>query len=376
MVGMRSHPLDPLTGRPELRPSLTRDVERILVVVAHPDDESFALGALVDRFTSCGMPVTLLCFTHGEASTLHGRDGNLATVRAVELRAAAAVLGLESVELLDYPDGRLDRYPLDRLADHVRWLIAGQHPSHLLVFDTGGVTGHPDHQRATDAALAAARRTGLTVLAWTLPRKVADRLNEQFGTAFVGRSPDEIDAQFSVFRTRQHRAITAHRSQSLHNPVLSRRLALLRDREHLRVLHDPKEGTAPMSYAYTIRLAEPFSPALVDRVRATLKEQGFGVLTEIDVRATLQAKLDVTMEDYLILGACNPPLAHRALDIDREIGLLLPCNVVVRADGPDACLVQALDPQTMVQITGRPDLKPVADDAASRLRAALNQLGN
>jgi uncharacterized protein (DUF302 family) len=129
-----------------------------------------------------------------------------------------------------------------------------------------------------------------------------------------------------------------------------------------------------MSYAYTIRLSQPFSAALVDRVRGALKEQGFGVLTEIDVRATLDAKLGVAMEDYLILGACNPPLAHRALTVDREIGLLLPCNVVVRADGPDACLVQALDPQAMVDVTGRPELKSVADDAGARLRAALAQL--
>jgi uncharacterized protein (DUF302 family) len=135
-----------------------------------------------------------------------------------------------------------------------------------------------------------------------------------------------------------------------------------------------REGDPYMSYAYTTRLPQPFSTAVVNCVRAALKDQGFGVLTEIDVQATLHAKLGVTMEDYLILGACNPPLAHRALDLDREIGLLLPCNVVVRADGPDATLVQALDPQTMVQVTGRPELKAVADDAATRLHAALDQL--
>ncbi|MFY1674385.1 PIG-L family deacetylase [Plantactinospora sp. WMMB334] len=345
-------------------------------MVAHPDDESFALGAVLDRFVACGIPVSVLCFTHGEASTLHGRAGNLATIRDTELRAAAAVLGVESVELLDYPDGQLNRQSLDHLAGHVRRLIAAQHPSHLIVFDTGGVTGHPDHQQATRAALTAAHATGRTVLAWTLPHDIADRLNDQFGTAFVGRRPDEIDARLSVVRTRQRRAITAHRSQSLHNHVLHRRLALLGDREHLRVLYQPNQGDPHMSYAYTTRLPQPFSVAVVDRVRAALKDQGFGVLTEIDVRATLEAKLGVTMEDYLILGACNPPLAHRALGLDREIGLLLPCNVVVRADGPDATLVQALDPQTMVQVTGRAELKAVADDAAVRLRAALDQLSS
>jgi LmbE family N-acetylglucosaminyl deacetylase/uncharacterized protein (DUF302 family) len=371
---MPSRPTNPAIGRPEWRPELTHDVGRVLAVVAHPDDESFALGAVLDRLVSCGIPVTLLCFTHGEASTLHGRAGDLATIRDTELRAAAAVLGVESVDLLDYPDGHLDRQPLDDLAEHVRRLIAAQHPSHLLVFDTGGVTGHPDHQQATQAALAAARATGRTVLAWTIPHDVADRLNDQFGTAFRGRRPDEIDGRLSVSRTRQRRAITAHRSQSRHNHVLHRRLALLRDREHMRVLYQPNQGDPHMSYAYTSRLPQPFSAAVVDRVRAALKDQGFGVLTEIDVQATLQAKLGVAMEDYLILGACNPPLAHRALGIDREIGLLLPCNVVVRADGPDATLVQALDPQTMVQVTGRPELKAVADDAANRLHAALDQL--
>lgn len=128
-----------------------------------------------------------------------------------------------------------------------------------------------------------------------------------------------------------------------------------------------------MSYGITVRLPAAFT-STVERVRAALKEQGFGVLTEIDVQATLREKLDAEMEQYVILGACNPPLAHRALDADRDIGLLLPCNVVVRAAGPDITLVQALDPQVMVQVTGRPELKAVADEAAARLRAALDAL--
>lgn len=122
----------------------------------------------------------------------------------------------------------------------------------------------------------------------------------------------------------------------------------------------------------TIRLRQPFAEA-VEQVRAALKEQGFGVLTEIDVRATLHEKLGETMEDYLILGACNPPLAHRALEVDRRIGLLLPCNVVVRSEGGDT-LVEALDPQVMATVSEQPDLEPVADDAAARLTAALESL--
>jgi uncharacterized protein (DUF302 family) len=130
------------------------------------------------------------------------------------------------------------------------------------------------------------------------------------------------------------------------------------------------------TYGYTTRLAEPFSSALVGRVTAALKDHGFGVLTTIDVRATIREKLGEPMEDYVILGACNPALSHQALSIDRAIGLLLPCNVVVRADGPDHTLVQALDPQSMVALTGRPELKPIADDATRRLRAALDQLAD
>ncbi|MER6425935.1 DUF302 domain-containing protein [Streptomyces sp. NPDC001137] len=127
-----------------------------------------------------------------------------------------------------------------------------------------------------------------------------------------------------------------------------------------------------MSYDRTIRLDTDFDTT-VTAVRKALADQGFGILTEIDVKATLKAKLGHDMEDYLILGACNPPLAHQALDADRSIGLLLPCNVVVRRDG-DTTLVQALDPGTMVTLTGLPALEPVAADATARLDAALGSL--
>ncbi|WP_280313131.1 DUF302 domain-containing protein [Nocardia abscessus] len=114
----------------------------------------------------------------------------------------------------------------------------------------------------------------------------------------------------------------------------------------------------------------------VDRTRTALSEQGFGVLTEIDVRATLKAKLDENMEDYLILGACNPLLAHEAVDIDRQIGLLLPCNVVVRRHpGSDSeVIVEAMNPQLMVQVTNEPALQPVATRAAAKLQAAIDSL--
>ena len=124
-----------------------------------------------------------------------------------------------------------------------------------------------------------------------------------------------------------------------------------------------------MSYGTSVTLDIPFADA-AGRVRAALKDQGFGVLTELDVTATMAAKLSEQIEDYLILGACNPPFAFQALGIDRSIGLLLPCNVVVRTT-PAGTVVEALDPQVMVTLTGRPELKPVADEVARRLASAL-----
>ncbi|UGT57168.1 DUF302 domain-containing protein [Nocardia asteroides] len=115
----------------------------------------------------------------------------------------------------------------------------------------------------------------------------------------------------------------------------------------------------------------------VERTRAALAAQGFGVLTEIDMRATLQAKLGHDMEDYRILGACNPPLAHRAVEVDRQIGLLLPCNVVVRRsrDAAGEVIVEAMNPELMVQVSADPALKPVAAEAATKLQAAIDALG-
>jgi uncharacterized protein (DUF302 family) len=127
-----------------------------------------------------------------------------------------------------------------------------------------------------------------------------------------------------------------------------------------------------MDYGITVRTALPFAEA-AERVREALKEQGFGVLTQIDVQATPREKLGREMGQHLILGACNPPLAHWALAADISIGLLLPSNVVIRGDAGQT-VVEALDPQTMVTVTGEPSLKPVAEEAAGRLRAALASL--
>jgi uncharacterized protein (DUF302 family) len=114
----------------------------------------------------------------------------------------------------------------------------------------------------------------------------------------------------------------------------------------------------------------------VQRTREALAQNGFGVLTEIDMKATLKAKLGEDMENYLILGACNPPLAHWAVTVDRQIGLLLPCNVVVRADPMDqnTVIVEAMNPRLLVEVTGEARLEPVADEVAAKLQAAINSL--
>lgn len=127
-----------------------------------------------------------------------------------------------------------------------------------------------------------------------------------------------------------------------------------------------------MDIALTTRTDLPFSET-VERVREALAAQGFGVLTEIDVQATMRAKLDIDVEPYLVLGACNPPLAHRALTAEPEIGLLLPCNVTVRTEAGHT-VVQAMNPQLMVSAVDRPALQAVADEAALKLQAALDAL--
>jgi len=129
-----------------------------------------------------------------------------------------------------------------------------------------------------------------------------------------------------------------------------------------------------MDYQRAITVNLPYAEA-VTHTREALADQGFGVLTEIDVQTTLRDKLGLEMEPYIILGACNPDLAHQALEVDRSIGVLLPCNVVVSGRG-EASTVQILDPQLMASVTDLPALRPVADEASRRLQAVLDSLGS
>jgi uncharacterized protein (DUF302 family) len=131
-----------------------------------------------------------------------------------------------------------------------------------------------------------------------------------------------------------------------------------------------------MDVARSITLGQPYAE-VVPRVREALAEQGFGVLTEIDLTATLKQKRGADIEDFIILGACHPELAERALNIDRRVGVLLPCNVAVRAatDGPGT-VVQVMNPQLLATVTDNPGLAPIAEEADRRMTAFLAALQN
>lgn len=221
---------------------------RVLVVVAHPDDESFGLGGVIAAFVAGGSAVHVHCLTRGEASTLgadteSGAAVDLGPVRAQELAAAAAILGVASTHLSDWPDGRLaelsgaerSRAELDT---EVGAAVARHDPQGLLVMDSSGVTGHPDHVAATRAALRVAGRHGIPVLGWTLPAAVAAQVNAEHGSALVGHPAEQIDLVVTVDRRTQLAAAAAHVSQAVPGSILWRRLELLGDAEHLRWLTD------------------------------------------------------------------------------------------------------------------------------------------
>lgn len=133
-----------------------------------------------------------------------------------------------------------------------------------------------------------------------------------------------------------------------------------------------------MTYVRRRTLAQPY-PEAVESVRAALSDQGFGVITEIDMRATFEAKIDSAaaeeIGDYVILGACNPGLARQALRAEPEMGALLPCNVIVRRGEDDHhSEVEAIDPQVMVRLSASDQVAAVAEDADARLRAMLDSL--
>lgn len=214
------------------------DWRSVLAVVAHPDDESFGLGAVLSEFVEQGTDVSVLCFTRGEASTLHGVQGDLAETRGNELTAATHELDVTSVELRSYPDGELSSVEVKTLHDDVVARLDACAADGVIAFDSDGVTGHPDHRQATRAAVSGARQRGLPVLGWTVPADVALALNDEFGVAFSGHHRSDIDVIVTVDRTRQSRAVACHPSQAVPGSVLWRRLELLANCEYLRYLSD------------------------------------------------------------------------------------------------------------------------------------------
>jgi Uncharacterized conserved protein len=131
--------------------------------------------------------------------------------------------------------------------------------------------------------------------------------------------------------------------------------------------------TATTRYTFGTTVAQPIAQVR-PRVEAALRTEGFGVLTEIDVAATLKAKLGVERPPYLILGACNPTLAHAALEADPSIGALLPCNVVLREDEPGITAIEVLDPVVALSIAGEPSITPIASEARARLSRVVAAL--
>jgi LmbE family N-acetylglucosaminyl deacetylase len=205
----------------------------IAAIVAHPDDETFGLGALLANLASEGRDVRLLCLTHGEASTVGAADG-LGEIRRRELFDAAEVLGVAQVTLLDFPDGSLDRVPDAELDAYIdRWLT--RDVAALVVFEPLGVTGHADHRAATLAAERVADQRMLPVVEWGIAPVAASQLEDQHGLTFesIGDGPDVHDVR--VDRTAQLAAIQRHSSQLDDDSVVCKVLALHGDTDRIRI---------------------------------------------------------------------------------------------------------------------------------------------
>lgn len=227
---------------------------RVVAVVAHPDDESFGLGAVLSGLVDEGSSVAVVCFTHGEASTL-GLTANLGALRELELRAAADELGIAHVALFDYPDGHLGDAGCSALCERVDAHLSEAEidDSDLVVaFEPSGVTGHPDHRAATAVARALAVRQHIPLLEWGLAASVASTLQAELGAPFGALTEDDSAEVLpvTVDRRRQLAAIARHRSQAVDNKVLTRRLEVQGAVEHVRWRPVPaaETGWCPESY--------------------------------------------------------------------------------------------------------------------------------
>ena len=208
----------------------------VLAVIAHPDDASCGLGAILDAFVFAGAKVEVLCLTHGQAWTLQGAPGDLAALRGAELASAADVLDPIRVRMEDCPDGTLGDVCQTRLANEVVATADSCHPDGLLVFDTPAVSGHLDHVAAALVAQLAAQTLDLPVLGWSLSETAATQLTREFGVSFAGHQDEQIDLRVTVDRARQRLAGRTNAGKALPGSAQRRRLELLADTESLHWL--------------------------------------------------------------------------------------------------------------------------------------------
>jgi LmbE family N-acetylglucosaminyl deacetylase len=205
----------------------------VAAVVAHPDDETFGLGALLANLASEGREVRVLCLTHGEASTVGATDG-LGEIRARELFEAARVLGVAHVTLLDFPDGGLDTIAdteLDECVD--RWLTSDV--AALVVLEPQGVTGHPDHRAATRAAERVADQRAVPVIEWGIGPLTASQFRQEDGRPWESILDGPGVQDVRVDRTAQLAAIHVHASQLDDDPEVCKVLAQNGDIERVRI---------------------------------------------------------------------------------------------------------------------------------------------
>ena len=212
----------------------------VLAVIAHPDEASFALGAILDAFILAGARVEVLCLTHGQAWTLHGAPGDLAALRGAELASAADVLGPTRAKMQDLPDGALGQVSPARLVDEVVAGAGSCSAEVLLVFEAAATAGHLDHVTATSAALLASARLNLPVLGWALSKTAAAQLNQQPGGGFIGGRGEGSDIRASLERARARLASRDHSSQMLPGGAGRSQLKLLVERQFVRWLRPPR----------------------------------------------------------------------------------------------------------------------------------------
>ena len=229
-----------------------RNKPQVLAVVAHPDDESFGLGAVILWLHLRSVPVSALVFTQGEASTLGstGNQSDLRVRRCQELACASQILGWGRYALHSYADGHLADVPLE---ERVQKLEEAGLTEVVLTFDETGITGHQDHIAATEAAKTFAIVHGASLYLWTLPEEVANALNKRYATSFQGRPEDEITLTLDVTQERdqQWQAIRCHKSQASGLSVVRARLELLCGREYLVEWHRGSRGLDPFCQQMT-----------------------------------------------------------------------------------------------------------------------------